>query len=77
MNTFQKFAVFTLRVAGVAIAVVGVVGPLTVVILSAFGIASPPYGSDRYVGSLIFVIEGVVLMITAEPLGRRLGHGLD
>ncbi len=77
MNKYQKLAVLALRFAGAAIAFVGAIGPFYVAALSVLAIAAPAYGLERYLGSLAWVIVGVVLIIAAQPLGRWFGRGLD
>ena len=77
MNRYQMAAILVVRMVGCALALIGLVGPLSVAVMTALGQSAPSYPSQRYVGSLIWLIGGVVLVVVAKPIGRRLGSGLE
>jgi hypothetical protein len=77
MNPWQKAAALVLRMAGSVIAVTGAMGPLYVAVISVLGGHAPLYPADRWVGSVVWLLGGVVLVALSRPLGRLLGRGLD
>jgi hypothetical protein len=77
MNSYQKFAVFFLRFAGFIIAAIGFMGPLFLAVMKVIGEQMPPFGIERWAGSIAWGIGGVLMVLVSGPLGRLLGRGLD
>jgi len=76
MNQHQKLAALLLRLFGAVMAVVGVMGPLYIGFLVALGKDAPTYGPNRWAGSIVWAIAGVLLIIFSKNLGRLFGRGL-
>ncbi len=77
MNHYQKMAIFAVRVAGVTMAAVGAMGPITIAVSDVLGRGLPKHPAERWTGSLSWVIWGIVLVLLANRIGRLLGKGLD
>lgn len=77
MNTYQKTGAFMARVGGTIIAVIGVLGPVYVVLSMALGRDVPEYPEDRWAGSIAWTILGLLLVLFSKPFGRLIGRGLD
>ena len=77
MNQYQKLATFLLRLVGAVVALVGVMGPLYVVVATVFGSDTPSYGNERWWGSFLWAAGGIFLVVFSKPLGRLFGRGLD
>jgi len=77
MNPYQKLATLLFRLFGAAVAAAGVMGPLYIVFLMTFGISTPNYGHDRWLGSAVWFMAGILLIVFSAPLGRLFGRGLD
>jgi hypothetical protein len=77
MNVYQKTATFMLRIVGCALAVVGALGPAYIGFLRAIGRDAPQYSSERWAGSVLWGVGGLLLVLLSKPLGRLLGRGLD
>ena len=77
MNVYQKTAAFLLRIVGGTLAVVGALGPAYIGLLRAIGRDAPAYPSERWAGSLLWGVSGLLLVLLSKPLGRLLGRGLD
>ena len=77
MNQYQKLAALLIRLIGSAIAVVGIMGPLYIGILVALGKDSPSYSPERWVGSVVWAVAGILLIVFSKILGRLFGRGLN
>ena len=77
MNSYQKFAVFLIRVTGVVVAVRAIVGPVQVGLLRLLGVRGYDYPTERWLASLFWGVGGIVLVLLAKPIGRFLGRGLE
>jgi len=77
MNQYQKLATLFLRLFGTAIAVVGIMGPIYIGLLVVLGKDTPTYGLDRWAGSILWAIAGILLVRFSKNLGRVFGRGLD
>jgi hypothetical protein len=77
MSPYQKAASLVIRMVGVVLAVMGGLGPLYVAILAALRHATPPYPTERWLGSAVWLLGGLLLVLASKPLGRALGRGLD
>ena len=62
---------------GSVIALVGFMGPVSVAILQVTGRVAPAYPPERWIGSISWLIGGIILVLAAKPIGRRLGGGLE
>ena len=65
------------RIVGCVLSLVGVMGPLYITILQIAGQPAPTYPRERWMGSLTWIVGGVVLFLASKPIGRRLGGGLE
>lgn len=77
MNTFEKVATLFFRVLGALIAFVGAVGPLYVKGASLFGVSTPEYPVARWIGSAVWLLGGVSLVLGSRALGRLFASGLE
>jgi len=77
MNHFQKLATVLVRVAGLANAVLGVLGLAYGAVQRASGRTLTPDEIERWGASFYWILLGVMLFLLARPLGRLLGRGLD
>ncbi|PYQ63180.1 MAG: hypothetical protein DMF53_10905 [Acidobacteria bacterium] len=77
MNSFQKAGVLIIRFMGAIIAAVGLLGPLYAAFTKAIGKHVPDYPDERWIGSIVWAVGGIVLVFAAKPLGRLLGRGLE
>ena len=77
MNQYQKLAALLIRLIGTAIAVVGMMGPLYIGILVALGKHFPTYSLERWMGSVVWAVSGILMIIFSKNLGRLFGRGLS
>jgi hypothetical protein len=77
MNQYQKAATLVVRVVGSIVAVVGLMGPFYITVLQIAGQAAPAYPTERWAGSIVWLLGGVILALASKPIGRRLGGGLE
>jgi hypothetical protein len=77
MNVYQKAAIFILRLTGFVVALVGALGPIGLLAVSVAGGGTSSYPAARWVGSAMWFVGGVVLVLMAKTIGRLLGRGLD
>ena len=76
MNPYQKAAVLVVRLIGCVVALIGLIGPLSVGLMGLAGQGAPTYAAQRWVASLLWLIGGAVLIVASKPIGRRFGAGL-
>lgn len=76
MNTYQKVGTLLVRIVGGAVLFVGCAGPFGLVVGAVSGAASA-YSSDRWAGSVFWMLAGLALILASGPLGRLAGRGLD
>lgn len=76
MNQYQNLAALLFRLSGAYIVIVGILGPLYIGFLVVFGKEGPDYGYDRWVGSMLWAIAGILLLLFSKFLGRLFGRGL-
>ena len=77
MNPYQKVAAFVIRIVGSILIMAGIMGPLGIAALRLAGQAAPTYPIERWVGSVIWGVGGIILVLASKPIGRRLGGGLE
>jgi NADH:ubiquinone oxidoreductase subunit 6 (subunit J) len=62
---------------GSIIAIAGAIGPFYIAVMTAFVGETQSYEYDRWAGSVVWLIGGILLIIFSIPLGRLLGRGLN
>ena len=77
MNQYQKLAALLIRLFGAVITIVGIMGPMYIGFLLALGKAAPTYGPERWTGSIVWAIAGILLIVFSLKLGQLFGRGLD
>jgi hypothetical protein len=77
MNQYQKAAALVTRILGCVVAMVGLIGPLYITALQIAGQPTLAYPKERWVGSVAWVIGGIILVLASKRIGRRLGGGLE
>ena len=77
MNTYQKTAIFVLRIAGCALAIVGAMGLIYFLARRAAGQSPSADLSDRLLASIVYLGCGLLVLFLSKPIGRLLGRGLD
>ena len=77
MNSYQKLGTFLSRLIGSVVALVGFVGPLHYGASRLIGASALEYATDRFLGSLMWAISGVILILFSKGIGRLLGGGLE
>ncbi len=77
MNPYQKAGTFIARIVGAIAAFVGLMGPIHISLSKALGQEVPEYTAERWLGSLLWGICGVIVILAAKPLGQLAGRGLQ
>ena len=77
MNHYQRVGVFTLRIVGLLIVVIGLMGAMYALAARAGMIRVGPSDPSSMGNSFLWMACGVALIILARPVGRFLGKGLD
>jgi hypothetical protein len=77
LNSYQKAGTWVMRLVGAVITAGGVMGTLWAGIAHALGVQIQEYSAERWLGSAMWAIGGVVLVLASKPIGRLLGRGLE
>ena len=77
MNSYQKAGAFIARLVGGVAAMAGAMGPVYVAASKAVGQEVPEYAAERWLGSLLWLAFGLLLIVLAKPIGRLTGRGLQ
>ncbi len=79
MNTFQKIAIFLVRLLGIVFLLFGINGFVYTVMLTI----SPIFKIDGYdasqgmISGAFYFILGLAFLLFAFPIGKLIGRGLD
>lgn len=77
MTTYQRTAVFILRLVGVVWAIFFAFMWGVYAVELALGIEVQHYPSHTIVGNVSYIVLGIALAVASKPLGRWIGGGLD
>jgi len=77
VNHYQRIGVFTLRIVGLLIVVIGLMGEIYALAARAGMVAVGPSDPASMGNSSLWIGCGVALILLARPVGRFLGKGLD
>lgn len=75
MNQSQRLAALILRLVGFAVAFIGIEGPVYAGI--AYLVAGTKIAGERWAGSGVWAVCGILLVLVSKPLGRLIGSDLD
>lgn len=64
-----------MRFLGSLVAVVGVAGPLYAT--GAYLVCGTTVPGERWAGSVLWTVAGILAIVFAKPIGHLLGRGLD
>lgn len=76
MNTYQKAAIFILRLAGVCWTVFFAFIWSVYAIEVLVGIEVQHYPTHTIIGNLGYIVLGIVVIVASKPLGRFIGRDL-
>jgi hypothetical protein len=77
LNTYQKSAVFILRLASVCWTLFFAFAWSLYGIEALIGIEVQHYSTHNVIGSAGYIALGIVVILASKPLGRFIGRGLD
>ena len=75
MNAFQQSSIFAIRLVGVLMLVIAVMGLLHYGYKLVVG-SLDPVEQDRFVAGVLWLVFGLGFIIVSRPLGAWLGHDL-
>ncbi|PTR35392.1 hypothetical protein C8J98_101657 [Luteibacter sp. OK325] len=77
MTTYQRTAVFILRLVGLVWTVFFAFMWGMYAVELAFGIEVQHYPAHTIIGNVGYIVLGIVIAAASKPLGRLIGSGLD
>ena len=77
MNQYQRIGTFIIRVVGLVVCAVGLMGLIHILFLQVFGGDSSSIPEQRRIASAIWAAFGLLLLVLARRLGEFLGRGLE
>ena len=77
MNDRQKLAALLLRLIGGGFAVLDTFFISFWYVEHLLGVATRDYPFHTFVGNVIYILFGLLLVLVSKPLGRLLGRGLE
>lgn len=77
MTTYQRTAVFILRLVGIVWAVFFAFMWGLYAVELVLGIEVQHYPPHTIIGNVGYIVLGVAIAATSKPLGRLIGSGLD
>jgi di/tricarboxylate transporter len=77
MNQYQRIGTFLIRLIGFVVAIVGALGGIHATAVRAGIVAASPSRPPSAWWSALWLASGLVLLSSANVLGRWLGRGLD